>query len=156
MLELLLFRVGEATYAVRASEVVGLVRAVRLLPLPRAPALIAGLVDLRGELLPVLDLRRRFGLPPRPLRASDHFVVVQAGPRRLGLWVDRAEDFQHVPDETFDPAPASLPRVGFVAGVVKLAEGPVLLSDLAAFLSEAESAGLEAALAALGAQGGAR
>ena len=146
MLEILLFRVGEDSYAVRGSEVTALVRAARLTPLPRAPKLCAGLLDLHGELLPILDLRRRFGLPPRPLRAADHFVIVQAGPRRIGLWVDRAEDFLSLPEAAFDASPAKLPRVGYVAGAVKLAQGPVLLSDLAAFLDEAESAALEAAL----------
>jgi len=146
MLEILLFRVGEGSYAVRGSEVTALVRAARLTPLPRAPELVAGLLDLRGELVPILDLHRRFGHPPRPLQAADHFVIVQAGSRRIGLWVDRAEDFQSLPEAAFDASPAKLPRVGYVAGAVKLAQGPVLLSDLAAFLNEAESEALEAAL----------
>lgn len=153
MLEILLFRVGEGTYAVRAGAVLSLLRAVRLAPLPQAPEVVAGLLDLHGELVPILDLRVRFGLPARPLQPADHFVIVTAGRRRIGLWVDRAEDFRAVPEATFDPSPATLPRVGFVAGAIKLPDGLVLISDLEAFLSEAESAALEASLKA--ASGGA-
>ena len=72
--EVLLFTLEGQRYALPLEDVRELVRAVRLTPLPRAPAVVEGLLNLRGELLPVLDLRRRFRLPARRLSASDRKV----------------------------------------------------------------------------------
>lgn len=145
--EVLLFMLEGQRYALLLEDVRELVRAVRLTPLPRAPAVVEGLLDLRGELLPVLDMRRRFRLPVRPLSSSDHLVVAQAGSRRVALRVDRAESLLALEPGDLDPTPGELPGVGYVAGALKLPDGLVLLHDLRTFLSEAEALELEEALA---------
>lgn len=146
--EVLLFTLEGQRYGLPSAEVRELVRAVRLTPLPRAPDVVEGLLDLRGELLAVLDLRRRFRLPPRPLSPTDHFVLARVGPRTVGLRVDRAEGLLTFEPGAFDEAPSALPGVGYVAGVVKLPDGLVLVHDLGSFLSEAEALALDTALAA--------
>jgi purine-binding chemotaxis protein CheW len=145
--EVLLFTLEGQRYALPSTDVRELVRAARLTPLPRAPDVVEGLLNLRGELLPVLDLRRRFRLPPRPLSPMDHFIIAQAGARRAGLRVDRAEGFLTLEPGALDETPSTLPGVGYVAGAVKLPEGLVLVHDLRSFLSEAEALALDAALA---------
>jgi purine-binding chemotaxis protein CheW len=145
-LEVLLFTLEGQRYALPVVDVRELVRAVRLTPLPRAPDVVEGLMNLRGELLPVLDLRRRFRLPPRPLSPEDHFIVAQAGARRVVLHVDRTEEVLTLAPGTLDETPRSLPGVGYVAGAVKLPEGLVLVHDLRSFLSEAEALALDTAL----------
>jgi purine-binding chemotaxis protein CheW len=145
--EVLLFTLEGHRYALPMGDVRELLRAARLTPLPRAPAVVEGLLDLRGELLPVLDMRRRFRLPVRPLASSDHLVVAQAGPRRVALRVDRAEGLLALEPGQLDLSPQELPGVGYVAGALKLPEGLVLLHDLRTFLSEAEGLALEEALA---------
>ena len=149
--EVLLFTLEGQRYALPMQDVRELVRAVRLTPLPRAPAVVEGLLDLRGELLPVLDMRRRFRLPARPLATSDHLVVAQAGARRVALRVDRAEGLLALEPGQHDETPGALPGVGYVAGALKLPDGLVLLHDLRTFLSEAEALTLEEALAQEGA-----
>ncbi|HSP81144.1 MAG TPA: chemotaxis protein CheW [Myxococcaceae bacterium] len=149
--EVLLFTLEGQRYALPLGDVCELVRAVRLTPLPRAPAVVEGLVNLRGELLPVLDLRRRFRLPARPLSSADHLVVAQAGPRRVVLRVDRAEGLLPLEPGMLDETPRELPGVGYVAGALKLPDGLVLLHDLRTFLSEAEALELDEALAKGGA-----
>jgi purine-binding chemotaxis protein CheW len=146
--EVLLFTLEGQRYALPSADVQELVRAVRLTPLPRAPEVVEGLLNLRGQLLPVLDLRRRFRLPPRPLSPLDHFIIARAGPRLVGLRVDRAEGLLSLEPGDLDETPYTLPGVGYVAGAVKLPEGLVLVHDLRTFLSEAESLALDAALAA--------
>jgi purine-binding chemotaxis protein CheW len=148
MREVLVLSLEGQRYGVGAAVVRELVRAVRLTPLPCAPDVVEGLLNLRGELVPVLDLRRRFGLSPRPLKASDHLVVVRAAERTVALRVDRAEGLLEVAPGALDTTPAELPGVGYVAGAVKLEDGLVLLHDLPRFLSEAEGRTLDAALAA--------
>ncbi|WP_375768545.1 chemotaxis protein CheW [Archangium gephyra] len=149
--EVLLFLLEGHRYALPLEDVRELVRAVRLTPLPRAPAVVEGLLNLRGELLPVLDMRRRFRLPARPLSSSDHFVVARAGRRAVGLRVDRAEGLLSLEAGQLDASPSELPGVGYVAGALKLPDGLVLLHDLRTFLSEAEALELEEALAEEGA-----
>jgi purine-binding chemotaxis protein CheW len=149
--EVLLFMLEGQRYALPLEEVRELVRAVRLTPLPRAPAVVEGLVDLRGELLPVLDLRRRFRLPARPLSSTDHLVVAQAGARQIALRVDRAEGLLALEPGMLDTSPRELPGVGYVAGALKLPDGLVLLHDLRTFLSEAEALELDEALVKEGA-----
>ncbi|NMO22383.1 purine-binding chemotaxis protein CheW [Pyxidicoccus fallax] len=146
--EVLLFTLEGQRYGLPAGDVRELVRAARLTPLPRAPAVVEGLLNLRGELLPVLDLRRRFRHPPRSLSPLDHFIVARAGPRRVVLRVDRAEGLRVLAPGEWDDTPRELPGVGYVAGAAKLEDGLVLVHDLRAFLSEAEALELDAALAA--------
>ncbi|HEX8699978.1 MAG TPA: chemotaxis protein CheW [Myxococcaceae bacterium] len=146
--EVLLFTLEGQRYALPSADVRELVRAARLTPLPHAPAVVEGLLNLRGELLPVLDLRRRFRLPPRPLSPMDHFIVARAGPRTVGLRVDRAEGLLSLEPGSWDETPGELPGVGYVAGAVKLPDGLVLVHDLRTFLSEAEALALDTALAA--------
>ncbi|HYO57329.1 chemotaxis protein CheW [Archangium sp.] len=145
--EVLLFTLEGQRYALPTRDVRELVRAVRLTPLPHAPAVMEGLLNLRGELLPVLDMRRRFRLPTRRLSASDHLVVAQAGHRHVALRVDRAEGLLSLETGQLDTTPRELPGVGYVAGALKLPDGLVLLHDLRTFLSEAEALELEKALA---------
>ena len=145
--EVLIFTLEAQRYALATEDVRELVRAVRLTPLPRAPAIVEGLLNLRGELLPVLDLRRRFRLPARPLHASDHLIVARAGARTVALRVDRAEGLVVLEPGRFDATPRQLPGVGYVAGALKLEDGLVLLHDLRTFLSEAEGLELDGALA---------
>ncbi len=145
--EVLLFTLEDQRYALPMPDVRELVRAVRLTPLPRAPDVVEGLLNLRGELLPVLDLRRRFRLPPRPISPLDHFIIARAGPRLVGLRVDRAEGLLELEPGALDETPQALPGVGYVAGAVKLPEGLVLVHDLKTFLSEAEALALDSALA---------
>jgi purine-binding chemotaxis protein CheW len=146
--EVLLFTLDGQRYGLPSADVRELVRAARLTPLPRAPDVVEGLLNLRGELLPVLDLRRRFRLPARPLSPMDHFIVARAGPRTVVLRVDRAEGMLNLEAGTWDETAGELPGVGYVAGAVKLEEGLVLVHDLRTFLSEAEALALDTALAA--------
>src|SRR4051794_33042700 len=112
--EVLLFTLEGQRYALPSADVRELVRAVRLTPLPRAPDVVEGLLNLRGELLPVLALRRRFRLPPRPLSPMDHLIIARAGTRLVGLRVDRAEGLLPLEPGTLDSTPTPLPGVGYV------------------------------------------
>jgi purine-binding chemotaxis protein CheW len=146
--EVLVFEVGGQKYALPTADVRELVRAVSITPLPNAPAVIEGVVDVRGRVLPVLDVRARFRLPAKALDPSDHFIVASAGPRGVILRVDRATHLALV-DEASVQAPQTLgPGAAYVAGVAKLEDGLVLIHDLATFLSAAEAASLDDALQA--------
>lgn len=140
-----MFTLDDVRFGVRAEDVVEIVRAVWVTPLPGAPDVVEGVIDVRGRLVPVLDLRRRFGLPPRKITTEDHMILVRAARRTRALRVDRATDITMVAPADIGP-PAHL-EIAHLAGVARLEDGLLLLADLAGFLSEAEARSLDEALA---------
>jgi purine-binding chemotaxis protein CheW len=146
--EILVFELGGQRYGLPTLDVTELVRAVTITRLPDAPAFIEGVVNVRGRILPVLDIRARFHLPAKPLDPSDHFIVASAGPRGVILRVDRATHLALVDEVSVQSARDLGPSATYVAGVAKLDGGLVLIHDLATFLSAAEAASLDEALRA--------
>ena len=147
--EVLVFEVGGQKYALPTADVCELVRAVAITPVPGAPAVIEGVVDVRGRVLPVLDVRARFRLPAKALDPSDHFIVASAGTRGVILRVDRATHLALIDEASVQPAQALGPGAAYLAGVARLQEGLVLIHDLTTFLSSAEADSLDEALRAL-------
>ena len=148
--EVLVFEVGGQRYALPTADVCELVRAVAITPVPGAPAVIEGVVDVRGRVLPVLDVRARFRLPAKALDPSDHFIVASAGTRGVILRVDRATHLALLDEASAQPPQALGPGAAYVAGLAKLEDGMVLIHDLTTFLSDAEAASLDEALPAPG------
>jgi purine-binding chemotaxis protein CheW len=146
--EVLVFEVGGQRYALPTADVLELVRAVAITPLPNAPAVIEGIVNVRGRIVPVLDLRARFRLPAKPLDPSDHFIVAAAGSRGVILRVDRATHLALVDDSSVQQPETLGVGAIYVAGVARLDDGMVLIHDLTTFLSAAESESLDDALQA--------
>lgn len=146
-LDALVFEISGQRYALRASDVREIVRAVTVTPLPAAPAIVEGVINFRGRLAAVLDVRRRFRLPEKGLSHTDHFVVAQVGPRLVAVRADRALDLVRFDPARIDDAHPAVPGVGHVAGVVRSDDGLVLIHDLRTFLSETEASSLDGALA---------
>lgn len=144
--DLLEFAVEAQRYAIPVRDVVEIVRAVAVTPLPAAPAIVEGVIDLRGQVVPVLDMRARFGLPPRPVDPSQHFIVARAGERLVVIRVDEAAKVSRVNLDDVEPIARVAPGTRHVAGVMKTADGMVLIHELAAFLTQAENEGLTEAL----------
>lgn len=143
---LVLFRLGARRFALPLVSVERALRAVEVVPLPGAPAIVTGVVSVHGRLLPVLDLRRRFGLPAEPLGADHWFLIAHAGPRDVILTVDECEDVVERPQhEVVPPAGVSSGLERF-AGLIDLG-GLVLIHDLETFLSPDEDNALDRALA---------
>ena len=139
---------GGQTYGLPTADVRELVRAVTITPLPNAPAVIEGVVNVRGRVVPVLDVRARFRMPAKALDPSDHFIVASAGARGVILRVDRATHLALVDEASVQPPETLGPSATYVAGVAKLEGGLVLIHDLTTFLSAAETASLDAAMSA--------
>lgn len=130
--------------------VVELHRMVATVPLPAAPAVIDGIIDVRGTVVAVLDLRARFGLSRRPASPNDHLVLVRVEDRTVALRVDRVLDLVTVPTTAVVAARGLAPGP-HLQGVARLDDGLLLIHDVDAFLSDDESAALDDALAELGA-----
>jgi purine-binding chemotaxis protein CheW len=149
--DILTFEIDGRRHAFRAADVVQVVQMVEISPLPGAPAVIEGIVNVRGSIVPVFDLRARLGVPARPIDPAQHLVILASGPRSSAVRVDVAEDFVSIPDADIAVSLADS-GVGqassrHVAGIAATPDGTTIIYDLAAFLSQSESETLDDALA---------
>jgi purine-binding chemotaxis protein CheW len=143
----LLFELSGARCAIPLESVHEVVRAVEITSLPGAPEIVEGVIDVRGDVVPVVDVRARLGLRSAPLRASQFIVVAQAGERRVGIRVDGMEWIESLAEDDV-AAPERIVRgLEPLAGVARAVGGLVLLYDPDGFLRQAESEVLDAALA---------
>lgn len=145
--ELLVFDLEGRTFGLPSTDVVELVRAVAVTPLPSGPRAVAGVINLRGKIVPVFDLRVRFGIASPPVEPSDHFVVAHAGRRVVALRADRATELLQFSRNDIEAADRVVTGTRQITGIAKTAGGVVFVSDLDAFLSEAEAASLDDAMA---------
>ena len=118
-------------------------------PLPGVPAVVEGVLDLRGEIVPVLDGRRRLGAPPRPVQASDRLVVLRARGRKVGIHVDAVADVAEVRLVDVSAARATAPELG-AAGLGYFDGGLLIVHDADAFVTASEASGIARAVAELG------
>jgi purine-binding chemotaxis protein CheW len=142
----LVFFIETQRFAVSAGRVDFVTRAVALTPLPNAPEIVSGLVNIRGDVMPAASMRRRSGFPDRPLRASDYFIVAHTPRRSLVLIVDGIVGLLPIQTEDFEFSDSILPGLPHVAGVLKHSDGMILIHDLERFLSLQEEQNLEDAL----------
>lgn len=127
-------------------DVIEVHRVVYAAPVSGAPDLVEGVINVRGAVVAVIDLRVRLGLRRRPPILSDHLVLVRVETRVMALRVDRAVDLITVADDAIHRGG---PDVGgnHLAGVAVLPDGLLLIQNLDSFLSAEEGAVLDAALA---------
>lgn len=132
------FRVGTADYAVPAAQVLHLESYERATHVPGAPSYVAGIVQVRGRLVPVVDLRARFGLDPIEHSIDRRVVVVQVGGRVAGLLVDSAREVLQIEDAKFEKPPEIIDQqtAGFVKAVATVAQRLFLLVDVPRVIGE--------------------
>lgn len=120
---------------------------VAVAPLPQGPAVALGVINLHGQAIPVVDIRRRFGLPSRDYGLTAHLLVARTSRRLLAVPVDEVLGVKDVAAEAVTPPDTILPGIGYVAGIVALSDGLLFIHDLEAFLSLEEEQQLTQALA---------
>ena len=136
------FRVGNADYVVPAALVLHLESFDTATHVPGAAPYVAGLVQVRGRLVPVVDLRARFGLPPIEHSIDRRVIVVQAGNRVAGLLVDSARAVMQLDEARFEKPPEVLDHAeGFVKAVATVANRLLLLVDIPRVLGEESTHG---------------
>lgn len=143
---LVLFIVEDQKYALPLEVVDRVVRAVEVTPLPDAPPIIAGIFNLQGRPVPVIDLRRRFKLPERPVDVDDHFVVARSSTMLVALPVDEAVGL--VKEFADEPVPASdvVPELPYVESVVPSGVEMIYVLDIDTVLTDDESETLQQTL----------
>jgi purine-binding chemotaxis protein CheW len=123
-----------------------IVRAAQITPLPLAPAIILGALNLAGAVLPVFNVRHRFRLPERSIEPQDQFLIARTAHRTVVLVIDQAQGVFELPAAAAIDATSITPNPGQFSGVLRLEDGLVLIQDLELFLSPDEAHGLDVAL----------
>ncbi|MBI3919189.1 MAG: purine-binding chemotaxis protein CheW [Betaproteobacteria bacterium] len=146
---LVVFTLDDGRYGLELSTVERVVRAVDITPLPKAPDIVSGVINVRGRIVPVMNVRRRFRLPERPINLSDQLVVAHTSRRAVALMVDAVSGTVECSPDAMVAADRIVPDLQYVAGVVRTRDGMILIHDLDTFLGLDEEQALGAALANL-------
>lgn len=119
---------------------------VEITPLPGEPEFVRGVINVQGEIMPVIDLRKRFGLAPRPVRLGDQLIITRFSSKYFALMADAAEEVRECEGRELTEAADILPGLPFLTGVAKLPDGMILIHDPAKLLSLAEHQALDEAV----------
>ena len=152
------FLLGREEYGVDVRTVQEIIRVAEITPVPRAPESIKGVINLRGRIVPVIDLKKKLGLGE--VAEADkraRIVVVKLRERLIGLLVDAASQVLKVPVSSVDPAPEAVLEIDadFIRGVAKLPDRLIILMELQKILALELGEGGAARAERAGAEGGA-
>ncbi len=144
--QLVVFDLVNGHYGVDIDAVESIIKLPPIAPVPRAPAFVKGVTNLRGAVLPVIDLRERFGLPAGEASTDTRIVVVEMNGRNVGMVVDAVTEVLRVPQENIEPPPSIVitPDSTFITGIAKVDERLIILLELTQVLNTEEQAELQA------------
>ncbi len=144
-LELVVFRLGPESYGLRLHEVREIIMVGQITPVPRAPHFVDGVLNLRGEVMPVVDLRTRFGLERVEATSISRILITSIGGVFTGLVVDAVDEVRPVELHRFGPPPA-VTAVGanrYIEKVARLDNGMIFLLELKQLLTDTETEQLQ-------------
>ena len=144
--QLVVFPLGAELYGVEISRVHEIIRLQSVTKVPRAPSFVEGVINLRGKVIPVVDLRRRFGLPTSDHTRASRIVVVEIGDQVVGIIVDGVSEVLRVNTATVEPPSPVVAGIDseYLHGIAKLSDRLVILLDLDRILARDERRALEA------------
>jgi len=143
----LVFSLNQESFALPVENTIRVLQAIEIKQLPSAPEIIAGVIHVNNQIIPVIDLRKRFLLPEREIAASDHLVIADTGKRIVALWVDSVNNIQAIAPQNLFSAKKSLPFAKYIRGIAKTEDGLVIIYDLEQFLSLDEENQLDEVIA---------
>jgi len=148
--QLVVFDLANEHYGVDIAAVEGIIKMQAITAVPRAPAFVEGVTNLRGKVLPVIDLRKRFGLPSETATKDTRIVVVEMSGTTVGIVVDGVSEVLRVSAEAIEPPSPIVTTVdsAFIRGIAKVADRLVILLDLGKVLSVGEQTALQVAAVA--------
>jgi purine-binding chemotaxis protein CheW len=137
-LQLVAFRLGNETYAVDIQQVQEIIRMQQITRVPGAPFFVEGVINLRGRIIPVIDLRKRLGLPRGEETDEVRIVVVEVPPHKVGMIVDAVEEVLRLSEENIETPSSLVASVDeqYLKGVGKSEDRLVVLLDLEEILKK--------------------
>ncbi len=148
-LQLVTFQLSGERYGIDIMDVEGIVQIEDVRAIPNAPAYVEGIFNLRGDIIPVINLHRRFHLKKLDLSEEDQllsgFIIVQIDEMHLAIIIDRVLRVVHVGAQEVQPPPQMLTGIGaeYIEGVVKQEEGYLIILDVQRLFDLRELAQIE-------------
>ncbi len=145
--QLVIFELSGEHYGVDILRVDSIIRPQPVIQVPHAPNFVEGVTNLRGAVLPIVDLHRRFNLSAREATKDTRIVVVETGQTKVGMVVDAAVEVRKVPEEAIDPLSplVSTADSAFITGIAKVGEQRlIIVLDVERVLTHEERAALQA------------
>ena len=135
-----LFELAGTTYAVPSADVRQLEMIEHITPVPNAPEAVEGVVFSRGQVIPALSLRRRFGFEDVEYDMRSRLVVVSVGERTMGLIVDSAREFKRIAADAISPPPETIVETSgkYISGITSDGDRLILIMDLAELIKEGD------------------
>ena len=135
--QLISFMVGNEEYGMEILRVKEVIRSPEITSLPKAPTFVKGIINLRGDVIPIVDLRNKFGLETDEMTQATRIIVVDVDGRLVGMVVDSASQVVRIPSDQIDPPPPIIGGISteYIKGVAKLNDRLVILLNIDSILS---------------------
>ena len=145
LLQLVSFNLGKEEFAVDILKIQEINRMVEITKVPKSPEFVEGVINLRGKVIPIIDLRKRFNLPGSENTKQTRIVVVDIDNMVVGLVVDAVSEVLRLPANTVEPPPPIVAGIDseYISGVGKLEDRLLILLELDKVLSKDEKKVLE-------------
>lgn len=140
LLQLVTFSIGDEEFGVEILKVQEIIRMLEITKVPKAPAFVEGVINLRGKVIPILDLRKRFGLSARSHDKNTRIIVIEINSMVVGFVVDSVSEVLRLPANTVEPPPPVVAGLDsdYISGVGKLEDRLLIMLDLNRLLSNEE------------------
>lgn len=139
------FTLSKEHYGIDIMAVEEIIRILEITPIPRAPAFVVGIINMRGMVIPVIDLRKKLAIPVNTNQSEKSRIIVSScGGKRVGFIVDQVEEVLRINVDHIDQAPGSTRAIdNYISGVVRTPKGMVIILDVSKLFSQKERAELE-------------
>ena len=144
LLQLVTFTIASEEFGVEILKVQEIIRTLDITRVPRSPAFVEGVINLRGKVIPIIDLRRRFGIESKVKDKDTRIIVIEISTMIVGFVVDSVSEVLRIPASTVEPPPSIVAGVDseYISGVGKLNDRLLIMIDLNKLLSPEEQHGL--------------
>lgn len=138
LIQLVTFRISEEEFGVDILSVQEIIRPIQITMVPHSASFIEGVINLRGKVIPVINMRKRFNLDLVEHDTNTRIVVMEFDQKIVGILVDGVSEVLRIPSSTIEPAPPVVCGVGseYIRGVGRLADRLLILLDLDTLLSD--------------------
>jgi len=143
--QLVVFDLSTEAYGVDIGAVREIIRLQDITKVPRTPEFVEGVINLRGKVIPVVDLRKRFGLPAEEESKENRIVVVDIGAQDIGVIVDAVTEVLRIATDSVEPPSSVITTADseYLLGIAKLDSRLIILLDLEQVLTEVEHNSLQ-------------
>lgn len=140
LLQLVTFTISHEEFGLDILRVQEIIRTMEITRVPRAPEFVEGVINLRGKVIPIIDLRRRFGMESKKHDSHTRIIVVEIHSMVVGFVVDSVSEVLRISSSTVEPPPAVVAGVEseYISGVGKLQDRLLILIDLDKLLTDTE------------------